>query len=209
MKYAIAFLIGTISFTVSSQTDIIEYRSHSGNMYAFTKFSTPTIDGIATNFGMAPIRRITTAALDTVKYLENGKSVMVTSEYCRNQNLVLFDVNGEPLGNGLQGDLWRAGADTMANHSLFSHQHSLDSIKSVLALQYNFQNSIDSVVFVGFDNLTQDAKEGKGVKEEIDEVDEQKKETDQFGLPILLGILLPILLIYISSPFIFGWMKRS
>ena len=97
----------------------------------------------------------------------------------------------------------------MANHPLFSHQHSLDSIKSVLALQYNFQNSIDSVVFVGFDNLTQDAKEGKGVKEEIDEVDEQKKETDQFGLPILLGILLPILLIYISSPFIFGWMKRS
>lgn len=208
MKFAIAFLIGSVSFIGFGQTDIIEYRSHSGKMVSFTNFSPLKIDGVATNFGMAPIRTITTAALDTVKFLENGKSVMVTSEYCRRQNQVLFDQDGQPLGVGNQGNLWRAGADTMLNHPLFSHPHSLDSIKSVLASEYNFQNSIDSVVFVGYDNLLQEVKEGKENEEELNEIDEQGKENDQFGLPLLAGILLPLLLIYIVSPFIFGRTKR-
>lgn len=201
MKFTITFLIGICVFAGNSQTDIIEYRSHSGNMTLFTKFSTPIIDGVTTNFGMVANYIIRTAALDTVKFLKDGKAVMVTSEYCRDEFQMYLDENGEVVNE--KENLWNAGADTMLNHPLFSHQHSLDSIKLVLASQYNFQNSIDSVVFIGFDNLIQ---EGNETEQELKKV---KKETDQFGLPLLIGIILPFLLIYIASPFIFGWTKKS
>ncbi|MFT5860332.1 MAG: hypothetical protein ACI865_002442 [Flavobacteriaceae bacterium] len=206
MKFTIAFLIGICAFAGNSQTDIIEFRSHSGNMSVFTKFSTPMFVGISTNFGMAPLRIITTAALDTVKFLDDDKAVMITSEYCNVGHSQFFDEYVEVVNS--KGDLWNAGTDTMLNHPLFSHQHSLDSIKLVLATQYNFQNPIDSIVFIGFDNLIQEVQEGKEIEMELQEIKEEKRDNDQFGLPLLIGVLLPFLLVYIASPFLFGWMKK-
>ena len=82
MKLLLGCAIRFLAFTTTAQTDIIEYRSHAGLMNSFNTCSIKSIDGITTNFGMAPIRTITTAALDTVKFLKDSKAIMVTSEYC-------------------------------------------------------------------------------------------------------------------------------
>lgn len=87
--------------------------------------------------------------------------------------------------------------DTIQNHPLFPKQHSLDSIKQVLANDYNFQNQLETIVFVGYDNLNTDSlirdqrvKEGKT----------QQKKNGGNGLGILLGIFLPAFTLYVAAP---------
>ncbi len=211
MKFAITLLIGIITFVGTSQTDIIEYRSHNGSMSSYTIHSVKSIDGVTTNFGMMPIRQITTASLDTVKFLRDGTSVMVTSEYCiTNQPQLIFDLDGSHIERGKQDNLWRAGSDTVLNHPLFSQQHSLDSIKLVLDAAYNFQNPIEEVVFIGYDNQNRvNWNKSELDKEEIRQTDPEQKENGGYGIGILIVILLPVFLVYISGPLLFGWMKHS
>ena len=66
---------------------------------------------------------------------------MATSEVCTDA----WQRNEQPK-------VWQEGIDTVYNHPLFSNQHNLDSIKSVLRKEYFFANAIGSVKFVGYDN---------------------------------------------------------
>jgi hypothetical protein len=205
MKTLLIILLLLINSAVQAQTDIIEYRSHAGNMIKFTQNSTRTIDGVLTNFGGKQMPMVKNAALDTVRFITKNIAVMVTSEYCSYAlRSPILDEFGCEIGKTPLGRLWRAGNDTLINHPLFSKKHSLDSIKEILSSTYNFQNSIDSVVFIGFDN------EEIGMLEIIASPEDDNKiepTTNSFGFGLLLIIVLPIFLLYIFSPLAYKWAK--
>jgi len=101
------------------------------------------------NLGMAPRPRIKLASLDSVIYLTDSTSIMVTSNYCSYDSTIRY------------AELWMPGKDTVVDHPLFSEQHALDSIKTNLKTEYHFANNIDSVVFVGYDNNSEVFEEEK------------------------------------------------
>ena len=136
-KLMIVLLI--LSAQTFAQTKLIAWKSHSGSAKNFKAyFFKKLFDYRSSNCGGAPEPYITTAVLDSVIYISNNKSLMITSSYC-----------GKP---GHFGSVWKAGRDTVYNHPLFTHQHSLDSIKTILKEYYYFKNPVDEVRFVGFDN---------------------------------------------------------
>jgi hypothetical protein len=140
MKLTITFLLCIASISVTAQTRNISYSSHGGDPENLG-FAMETIFNMDnSNFGAAPERIVTTAALDSVIYISEDVAVMVTSTYCKN------------LYRNVKESLWRAGKDTVYRHNLFSRKHSLDSIKRVLQAEYNFQNPVHTIKFIGYDN---------------------------------------------------------
>lgn len=128
-----------LTSSLGAQTKIIAHKSIGGTNASFGSAyiaGASELDG--SNFGVAPRiempRKV--ARLDTVVFLSNSKSIMVTT--C--------------MGKNKYSNWWTPGADTVFNHPLFGKKHSLDSIKQVLKTQYQFANDIDSVVFIGYDN---------------------------------------------------------
>lgn len=137
------FIIHLIFFTnvVFAQTKLIAFKSHSGNMENFKNaYEENLFDLPNDNFGAAPNRWVNEAALDSLIYINDTAVIMVTSNYCMSE----FSINYKN---------WGPGKDTVYNHPLFCKKHSLDSIKEVLKTSYNFANSMDTVKFIGYDNL--------------------------------------------------------
>lgn len=123
---------------------MISYKSHSGKKSNFSKTLSKNLFTISeSNFGMAPQRRVTNSKLDTVILLSETKAIMITSEYCHYE-----DYDGRDRS---RGSLWNAGKDTVLDHPLFNSTQSIQEIKKSLKSEYYFANSIDSVVFIGFD----------------------------------------------------------
>lgn len=137
------FIIHLIFFTnvVFAQTKLIAFKSHSGNMENFKNaYEENLFDLPNDNFGAAPNRWVNEAALDSLIYINDTAVIMVTNNYCMSE----FSINYKN---------WGPGKDTVYNHPLFCKKHSLDSIKEVLKTSYNFANSMDTVKFIGYDNL--------------------------------------------------------
>lgn len=157
MKNFTLFLV-FISFTAFSQTRLIAHKSHSGSAATFNMaLKNGLLDVRNSNFGVAPIRTVKTAALDSVIFISHDKAVMVTSEYCHIEDrgrVIQVEYNNEKV----EKTLWKAGRDTIYNHPLFSRNHSLDSIRTVLKDDYFFKNDIDNTIFVGYDNKTRKYK---------------------------------------------------
>ncbi len=134
-----------------SQTKLIAYKSHSGSMKNLElALSDPTFELVNHNLGMAPNPIVRTSQIDSVIFVSDSQAVMITSNYCTPNDWYyrgLDDTVQTP-----KSTIWSAGKDTVLNHPLFSHQHSLDSIKTVLKQDYYFRNNIDQAVFVGYDN---------------------------------------------------------
>lgn len=114
------------------------------------------------NFGMAPNPRVEMANLDSVVFVSDSIAVMFTSKYCGRE----YDF----YDTGYIGEFWKAGADTVRNHPLFSMQHELDSIKRSLRRSYYFRNNTDKVKFIGYDN---DKPTGQNLQQQQDR---QKRE---------------------------------
>jgi hypothetical protein len=130
---------------ISAQTKLISYKSHSGDMKYFEKsivensFSTNY-----SNLGMAPERYVTNSKLDSVIIIDDKKSVIVTSTFCKTRR----SENPEK---------WRPGRDTVYNHQVFSNDN-IEGMKKTLKETYNFQNDIDSTVFLKYDKKTKQYK---------------------------------------------------
>jgi hypothetical protein len=147
-------LFSTISL---SQTKLISHKSHSGTNANFRIALEENLFDIGdSNLGDVPYREVKNAQLDTVIYISKGKSVMITSEYCKVENRYHRINEDKSLG-----DFWKKGTDTVFDHPLFSKKHSLDSIKDVLKKQFHFKNDIDKVIFIGFDNKLQKHRKKK------------------------------------------------
>lgn len=131
-------LFGVLPITFS-QTKLISFKSHSGDRANFeSALHKNLFDMGYSNFGVAPMRMVKYARLDSLVQLTDSTVVMITSNICKNLN-------------GPDSSLWSAGKDTLLHHPLFNLAHSEDSIKSELDEKYNFVNEADSVVFIGFE----------------------------------------------------------
>lgn len=139
----ILFFFVCLNVLGNAQTKLISHKSHSGNKTTFKKALEGNLfDMGISDFGQAPMRMVKNAVLDSLIFLSDTSAIMVTSEHCK-----VID-----RGRTRSSSVWKAGKDTLEYHPLFIKKHSLDSIKQVIELQYNFNNSVDSVVFVGYDN---------------------------------------------------------
>ncbi len=129
--------------TSFGQTKMISHKSHSGSKNTFSLSLKKSLFNIGeSNFGMAPERFVRNSNLDTVKLLSPHIAVMITSESCLRD-----DYSGRPSYK----ELWSAGTDTVYNHDVFNSKNSIAQIKSKLKNNYFFNNSVDSIVFIGFD----------------------------------------------------------
>lgn len=147
----IAFLC-LAAFSVKAQTKKIAFKSHSGNMANFhAALENDLFETDHSNFGHAPQRNVVTAQLDSLIFVSDTMAILVTSEYCTRTDWVTEKPVTDPK-------LWKAGREVALNHPLFSRQHSLDSIKKVIAEKYNFKNPVEKVIFVGYDNKKPEEK---------------------------------------------------
>ncbi len=168
------------------QTKMISHKSHSGSAINFKKaISINSVDIGNSNFGIAPERFVRNSKLDTVKLLSPNVAVMITSESCYSE-----DYNG---GDRSSAEIWSAGTDTILDHPVFNGKNSLNTIKSTLKNNYYFDNSIDKVVFIGFDGKyalsnPKAANEPRLNKEEIGKNTQEKNRPSYFMI-ILLSLL--------------------
>lgn len=163
---------------VFSQTKLIAFKSHSGNMSNFTKaLLLPKMDLSAHNLGEGPQPTIRNSQVDSVIFLTDSTAIMVTSTYC--QNNPWYNHRKKNIDTTTK-TLWNAGSDTVKNHPLFSQQHSLDSIKIEMTHHYYFRNNIENTVFIGYDN---------GHKKVLHNIDEKDDENSipTVGLPAKPG----------------------
>lgn len=138
-------------------------RSRNASLKKHERNSTKSdYEHIASNFGAAPMPLVKTAVLDSVKCISDSVAIMYTSNYCSrgfHSNLDLsveYDQQGQKVtrvySNPRVGRLWNPGADTVYNHPLFRHRHSLDSVKAIIDRDYHFNLPADSIEFIGYDN---------------------------------------------------------
>ncbi|MGI9650747.1 hypothetical protein [Chryseobacterium sp. RLHN22] len=126
---------------ISAQTKLISYKSHSGDMKYFEKSIVEnSYNTNYSNLGMKPERYVTNSKLDSVIIIDDEKSVIVTSNVCKNTILNITEK-------------WKPGRDTVYNHQVFSDKN-IESMKKTLKETYNFQNDIDSTVFLKYDKKT-------------------------------------------------------
>jgi hypothetical protein len=130
-----------LSGNLLSQTKLISYKSHSGDMKYFEKSIVEnSYNTNYSNLGILPDRYIVNSKLDSVIIIDDKKSVIVTSSFCKSR------ISKNP-------QRWEPGRDTIYNRTVFSSQN-IDSVKSVLRGTYNFQNDLDSTVFLKYDKRT-------------------------------------------------------
>lgn len=143
-----------VSVVCFSQTKLISHKSHSGSDAEFrVALENKLFDIENSNLGQAPNRYERNAVLDSVIYISEEKAILVTSQFCVESDRDDYKI--------LSNKKWSAGKETVYHHTLFSKNHSLDSIKAVLKSQYSFRNDIDKVVFVGYDNQIEKPKKKK------------------------------------------------
>lgn len=182
-------------FNCFSQTKMISHKSHSGSHTTFSHALKNNLFNIReSNFGMAPERFVRNSNLDTVKLLSPHVAVMITSETCLRD-----DYNSRPTYQ----DLWSAGVDTVYYHDVFNSKNSIAQIKSKLKNNYFFNNSVDSIVFIGFDGkyATVEVK-NPPIVEENKNTSEKSSNTKEYKKPSLfMMVIFAILTKFFKTPF--------
>lgn len=148
--FTLLIALSAASFS-SGQTRMINHKSHSGSRSNFSRsLSSSLFYKGESNFGMAPQRHVRNSKLDSVILLSEKVAVMVTSESCHYE-----DYDGRDQSKPY---LWSAGKDTVYEHEVFNSGKSVEEIKKILKSEYYFANSIDDVVFLGFDGKYVESK---------------------------------------------------
>lgn len=192
MRHLFLLLLFAVTASSFAQTKKIAFKSHSGSDENFAIALENNLFGMEnSNFGHAPQREVKTAQLDSVIFISDSVAIMVTSEYC---------TRTDRSGNKPVDDpkLWKAGQEKVYNHPLFSKKHSLDSIKTVLKEQYNFNNEIEKTVFVGYDNKKRKYKKNIEPVAGLPGDNNQTPFGPQFVLILSLIVGLSLLAAFIS-----------
>ncbi|GAA3513667.1 hypothetical protein GCM10022393_29350 [Aquimarina addita] len=133
------FLVIGVSCTLTyGQTKLIAHKSHSGNNSTFKKRMNHMVSVNRSSFGRVDY---TIKRLDTVEHISDSFSVLSKSYY-----------NSYKL-NDAQPAFVKHKRDTIYNFPYFRNSKSLDSFKSNLKKSFQFNNDMDSVVFIGQENL--------------------------------------------------------
>lgn len=155
MKTILLFVV-ILPLSLVAQTKQIAHKMRSGSAATFRH--TCESGALAnSNFGAAPMRAVRSAVLDSVIYVDQNTQIMVTSErvqWTDDWRIRPLEANDDQhqkasICTAEQDHQWKPGRDTVRNHVLFSLRN-VDSIKSILAREFYFQNNIDSVRFVGY-----------------------------------------------------------
>lgn len=158
-----------------AQTKLIAHKSHSGNLKNFKlALKTNKFNLKHSNFGVAPRPQIKNAQLDSIVFLSKNVAIMYTSEYCKWRK------------TDKSHRLWKAGEDTLRNHTLFNKKHSVKHIRKVLKAQYHFQNPVKSVKFI----------------DRTPHIQEKKKEEKSEEIPKKHNRVLPVQITQPSDPFL-------
>jgi hypothetical protein len=210
MKALLAITLLTVSAFSFAQTDIIEMRSRNTSLKNYERsLSAASFYHVPSNFGAAPTMLVKSAVLDSVKSISDSATVMYTSNYCwrapRTRELIMEERNRQN-GQGPEkryqaegiGDLWQPGADTIVNHPLFMHVHSLDSVKSVIDKDYYFNLPSDSIEFIGFDN-----EGGQLNQQEIKPTKIKNQKKNSFGWELIFMLVTPVLFLFAMSKLIY------
>lgn len=156
------FIVLLATTFCSAQTKIIAHKSHSGSSNIFSNLLKANDNALKTsNYGMAPQVEVKNAQLDSLIFINDTTQIMVTKEFCSNlygEDAIVEEwnpqtqkrVKAKKVSEDGKTSLWKAGRDTVYNHSLFSQNEGLTYIKTILKRQYNFINPTDSVVFIGY-----------------------------------------------------------
>jgi len=137
------FLITSLS--LFAQTKLISHKSHSGNTSNFAiALESNLFDIKDSNFGVAPVRYIEKAQLDSLIFLSDTAVIMVTSELCEITSIT----KPKRKQRVLDKRVWSAGKDTVFHHQLFTRTNSIEEIKKKLEQDYFFKNPVDSVKFI-------------------------------------------------------------
>jgi hypothetical protein len=193
MKTTLILFLSLTYIASQAQTKLIAHKSHSGSNANFsTAFANDLFDIDEDNLGMAPERyeikkKHMHPQLDSVIFVSENKAIVVTSNYCTMENVYYKEETKK--------EIWTPGKEIANNHPLFSKQHSLDSIKKVLKDQYGFENPIDDVVFVGYDNKNEEKIETAPLAEDTvvsaDKKTKRKRKLDAEGtVLVVLGLTL-------------------
>lgn len=140
MRQLFIALFSLASLCLVAQTKEIAYKSHSGNMDNFKiALENDFFRMEKSDFGLpSPVK---TYSLDSVIYISETMSVVVKKIYSREYN--------EPKDSARFLGVHK---DTVYNDPLFSKKHSLDSIRNILKNSRLYNNRINKVVFIGYDN---------------------------------------------------------
>lgn len=170
MKTTYSFLALLISISFISQTKVIAFKSHSGNVENFNSaVSENLFDANFSNLGIRP-KSFADVKLDSVIILNDEESVLVT----RSSAKFLFDGNKRE---------WDKNREVIHDPALFSKKN-IDSVKTILKRDYNFINDMDSVAVLKFDKENKTYKE---LKPSTAKPKKEKSEKTRGGL--LLGVL--------------------
>jgi len=197
MKKLLISILGLtlIMNDVFAQTKLIAHKSHSGNMRDFKKSLCENLfDVKASNFGDIPMKYVKNSKLDSVIFISSEKTIMITSK--------AWHYNYQDT------TIWKPGREIVKNHPLLSKQHALDSIKLVLKSEYYFTNSIDSVVFIGYDNLGAISKKKQKNSTPLISLFNRPNKPTPFSVPLSL-IVLGLFMGSISFGFIYMIFNRG
>ena len=142
MRQLLIILFSITSSSLLAQTKEIAFKSHSGNMENFdVALHNELFGSDNSNFGLPSPKEVKTYKLDSVIYVSDTVSVLVTKEYRRQYNQSKDSAK-----------FWGVAKDTVYKDPLFTRKHSLDSIKSALQKTGYYINPVRKVVFIGYDN---------------------------------------------------------
>lgn len=170
----IILLLFFVNFSANAQTKLIAFKSHSGDSKDFKSSIIENFNDMNnSNLGDVPIRRVINSKLDTVIFIDENKSVIVTSEFCR-------EFHTKDTTD------WKPGKDTLIDNPVFIISN-LDSIKSNLKKDFYFKNDIDNVVFLKYDAKK---KTYKNVTPKTKKIKTKKNRENSNSNATIFGFLL-------------------
>jgi hypothetical protein len=103
------------------------------------------LDHNYSNFGIAPNRYVIAAKLDSLIFLNDSLTIMVTS---KGHISIPYRRDTSDYSSHKEMGKWSPGRDTVKNHPIFNLQKPEIEIRVIIEEDYNFINSADSIVFV-------------------------------------------------------------
>ena len=209
MKILASIALTTISILSFAQTDIIEMRSRNASLKKYERITrSKSVDHVVSNFGMAPTIEVQNAVLDSVKCISDSTAIIYTSTYCWEAPIttsIIEEERNKQNGQGQRqryvengiGELWQPGADTVVNHPIFTHRHSLDSIKEVIDQDYYFNLPSDSIKFIGFDNA-----QSQSNSDHVLPVKHKRQKKNSIGWELIFMLVTPILFMFVIGRFV-------
>ncbi len=133
-----------LASTLHAQTREIAFESHGGSPDHYALIDRDEITGAEdAGYGLPVPEMVKTYKLDSVVFISESVSVIYKKEYSR--------LKTDPKDSAR---FTKIVVDSLFNDPLFSRQHALDSIRSVIKKQGYYMNAanLKKVVFRGYDN---------------------------------------------------------